>query len=523
MNNSTQKQAVIYCRISDPKQAVRGDGLRSQETRCREYARHRNYGVIEVFQDNITGKHAQRPGMKAMLTCLRKNRSKKLVVIIDDISRMARQVTSHWELRALVAEAGGILESPSLKFGDTSDDHFLENILASAAQHQREKNAEQTKNRMKARVQNGYWVFQAPTGYRFEKIPGHGKMLVRNEPVASIVQEALEGYASGRFETQADVMRFLQANPLFPKDRSGIIRNERVSVLLKQCAYAGYIESQKWDVALRPGQHEGLVSYRTFQRVQERMKSVGRTPKRPNLKVDFPLRGFVLCGDCGRPLTSCWSKGSNKHYPYYHCQKRGCVRYGKSILREKIEGEFETLLQSLQPSPELFRCARSMFRKLWDRQFAQAEAHCKALMAQLEKTEKQVGQILERILEASVPSVIAAYENRIRKLEEEKLLTKDRIAETARPASSFDVTLRTALHFLANPWNIWNSGKLEERQAVLKLAFAERLQYTPENGFRTANLSLPFKVLGDFSGRKNQMVHPTRFEPVAFAFGARKS
>ncbi|HKJ63212.1 MAG TPA: hypothetical protein VKA94_14660, partial [Hyphomicrobiales bacterium] len=40
--------------------------------------------------------------------------------------------------------------------------------------------------------------------------PGRGKMLACDEPVASVVQEALEGYASGHFETQADVMRFLQ-------------------------------------------------------------------------------------------------------------------------------------------------------------------------------------------------------------------------------------------------------------------------------------------------------------------------
>jgi len=41
---------------------------------------------------------------------------------------------------------------------------------------------------------------------------------VRDEPNASIVQEALEGYASGRFESQAEIKRFLESQPLFPKD-----------------------------------------------------------------------------------------------------------------------------------------------------------------------------------------------------------------------------------------------------------------------------------------------------------------
>jgi hypothetical protein len=34
-------------------------------------------------------------------------------------------------------------------------------------------------------------------------------MLIRDEPLASITHEAPEGYASGRFEPQAEVKRFL--------------------------------------------------------------------------------------------------------------------------------------------------------------------------------------------------------------------------------------------------------------------------------------------------------------------------
>jgi hypothetical protein len=35
----TGRPAVIYYRVSDIKQTIRGEGLNSQETRCREYSR----------------------------------------------------------------------------------------------------------------------------------------------------------------------------------------------------------------------------------------------------------------------------------------------------------------------------------------------------------------------------------------------------------------------------------------------------------------------------------------------------
>ena len=46
-------------------------------------------------------------------------------------------------------------------------------MLASVSQHQRQKNGEQTRNRMRARAMNGYWVFGAIFGYRFERVDGN--------------------------------------------------------------------------------------------------------------------------------------------------------------------------------------------------------------------------------------------------------------------------------------------------------------------------------------------------------------
>jgi hypothetical protein len=51
---------------------------------------------------------------------------------------------------------------------------------------------------MRARFMNGNWVFSKPIGYHNERVAGPGRILVRNEPVASIIAKALEGYACVR-------------------------------------------------------------------------------------------------------------------------------------------------------------------------------------------------------------------------------------------------------------------------------------------------------------------------------------
>jgi DNA invertase Pin-like site-specific DNA recombinase len=169
--------AVTYGRVSSPKQVSEGNGLESQATRCREYAKRKGYEVVQTFSDDITGKLAERPGMAVMLAFLRKHRKHKPVVIIDDISRLARGLEAHLKLRTDIAAAGGQLESPSIKLGTDSDSQLVEHLLASVAQHHRSKNAEQTLNRMRARVMNGYWVHAAPVGLCYGKTAAHGKLL----------------------------------------------------------------------------------------------------------------------------------------------------------------------------------------------------------------------------------------------------------------------------------------------------------------------------------------------------------
>ena len=509
--------AVIYCRVSSTKQVREGNGLSSQETRCREYAGFKKYEIAGVFGDDITGKLMRRSGIESMLAFLRQHRKERPIVLIDDISRLARDRQVYYDLRDAITLAGGVLESPSIRFGEDADSQFFEGLMVNVAQHQRQKNAEQTKNRMRARAMNGYWVFRAPIGYRFERVAGHGKLLVRDEPLASIVAEALTGYASGRFETLVEVKRFLESQAAWPKDSHGEVHPERVTEIVSRPVYAGHITLPEWGLNLVPAKHEQLVSLATWQAVQNRRNGTAKAPTRKDIRDDFPLRGFVTCGHCGEAYTACWSKGRSALYAYYLCDTKGCVAYRKSVRRDVIEGEFESLLRSLKPSEGLFNLAFAMFRDLWDAKLAGARTQGATLEKDVRAIERKIEQLLDRIVEAEGASLIAAYEKRIRDLETEKALMREKIASCGKPIASFGETYRTAFDFLANPCRLWHSPRLEDRRAVLKLVFAERLPYVRNEGYRTAKISMPFKLLGSMETDKKLMVRPRGLEPPPLA------
>lgn len=509
-------EAILYCRVSSKAQVKRGDGLGSQETRSRQYADYKNYSVLRIFTDDMTGKRADRPGIQALLAFLKQRHGTPTVVIVDDITRFARRVNVHFDLRAANALAGGILESPSVEFRDDADGELHEYILASVSQHQSKKNAEQVLNRMKARSYNGYWVFQAPIGYKYEKITGHGKMLVRNEPLASIVQEALEGFALGRFDTQVEVKRFLENQPAFPKDLSnGQIRNQRVADILNRLTYAGFVDVPNWDIRLRKGHHEGLITLEMYQKIQNRLKDGAKTPARKDISADFVLRGFVNCGDCAKPLTACWSTSkSGKKHPYYSCYNRACSSRRKSIPRQELESAFERIVAQLKPSEMLFKVAKTAFKSVWNQRLSQMDSIKREMQAEIIRVEKQIEQLVDRIIESESPTAISAYEKRISKLETEKLIAAEKLATGIGPKRSFDEMFEHAFAFLANPWKLWASDSLEDKRTVMKLAFSERLQYQRGKGFRTPKTSIPFSILGGDGMDKCRMVRPVGFEPT---------
>lgn len=465
------------------------------------------------MSDDVTGKLVERKAMTEMLAFLHQHKkSHKHIVIIDDISRFARNLKAHLELRMTLAEAGGILESPSIEFGEDSDSVLVENLLASVAQHQREKNAEQTINRMRARFMNGYWVFQAPLGYKYQKVEGHGKLLIRDEPNASIIIEVLEGFAAGKYQSPAEVKRYLETQAVFPKNRYGKVSYQRVTEILTKSLYAGYMSHENWGQHLIQGKHKPLISYETFQKIQKLRAEKPKVAVKKSLNEDFPLRGFVCCSHCNKPYTACWSKGQYKRYAYYLCDTQGCEVYRKSIPRQNVEGDFEKLLLSLKPSQMLFSMAYEMLKELWDNRGSSAKANKLEYKRNIVVLENQTQQFLDRIVNTNSNSLITAYEKIIKELDSEKILIAEKISKCGTTLGSFDEIYRTAFTFLANPHKLWTSKRLEDRRAVLKLVFVDTLSYGKDEGYRTAKTTLPFKVLGDANMGKYEMVRPRRLE-----------
>ena len=150
------------------------------------------------------------------------------------------------------------------------------------------------------------------------------------------------------------------------------------------------------------------------------------------------------------------------------CPAKGCPSYRKSIKREHLEGEFEGVLERLEPSDSLFKLARMMFEDIWNARLAQSKEAAKVSQGKLRGIEKQIDQLLDRIVEASNQSVIAAYEKKTAQLEREKLLAEEELLTVGKPRYTLEESFELAFRFLSSPCNIWKKYSLEWKRTVLR-------------------------------------------------------
>ena len=91
------------------------------------------------------------------------------------------------------------------------------------------------------------------------------------------------------------------------------------------------------------------------------------------------------------------------------------------------------------------------------------------------------------------------------------------------PKGCLEEFIEHALTFLANPWNLYEKGEFAFKRAVLKLALADPLRYSRNEGYRTAEITFPYKVLADISTNKCGLVDPSGIEPLTSCMPCRRS
>lgn len=150
----TPRQAVGYVRVSTADQAVNGISLEAQQATLEEEARRRGWSLEITADKGSSGSTMERPGLRQAMAQLDSGEADVLMVVRLD--RLTRSVAGLGEILGRAQDKGWdvVMLSPGIDTTDAAG-RFTTNILACAAQYERDLVSVRTKEALAHRKASG--------------------------------------------------------------------------------------------------------------------------------------------------------------------------------------------------------------------------------------------------------------------------------------------------------------------------------------------------------------------------------
>ena len=171
------------------------------------------------------------------------------------------------------------------------------------------------------------------------------------------------------------------------------------------------------------------------------------------------------------------------------------------------------MLHSMKPKKKLLELTLDIFTNLWNAQLLQSKSAQAQWKKDIALIDRKIDGLMSRIVDTDSDTLVKAYEAKIKKLEIERLTLKEKSQNSGPSNRPLSELYRTAIEFLSNPCKLWFSDVLEHKRLVLRLAFTSPLSYARNEGFRTAAIAEPIRLLGVFQNSKCEVVGPEGLEP----------
>ena len=95
--------------------------------------------------------------------------------------------------------------------------------------------------------------------------------------------------------------------------------------------------------------------------------------------------------------------------------------------------------------------AAAMFRDFWNTQLEQSKITAQNLKCEAQDAETEIEKLIKAAMAATNPRLVLAYENQIEKLEQRKLVLREKEQELASPPGKFEDLFEHSIRFLSRP------------------------------------------------------------------------
>lgn len=419
--------AFIYTRYSSSSQDEQTIEVQLKE--CRKYANSHGISVLGEYIDEAkTGRNDKRPDYQKMLRDIENENIS--FVIVYKIDRVARNASLGLGFEKELKKKGIIVLSTQEPYSDDANGKLMRGMNYLIAEYYSNDYAQRISKGLENNASKflSIGISSSPFGFKTEN-----KKIVINEKEAPYVLQIFKMYSQGK--RIVEITNYL--NDLGVKTKTGGNFNKNsLSKMLRNKRYIGtYIYKGKES----PNTIPRIIEDDLFYKVQERLNKNKKFPARIRAKNEYLLTGKLFCGYCGEMLIGFSGTSKNKNLKtYYKCKsaiKHKCDKKAiqKRYLEDLILMEARKILNN-KVITEIAKKVITLVEK--DRDTEQLKILNKAK----KNNEKQTRNLIDAIAECGDVSLRKQFYERVKELENQKLLIEKELLLEERKHTKLTLT-----------------------------------------------------------------------------------
>ena len=473
---------VIYTRVSTKEQADNNMSLETQRKACEEYAVKQGYNILGHFGGTYeSAKTDERKQFNAMLSFVRKSKEKVGFIIVYSIDRFSRSGANAIYIKEQLKQQGiALISVTQLVDSTTASGALQQNIQIVFSEYDNQLRRDKCVAGMREKLLSGGWIGSPPAGY--DIVQRDGKKAIVLNAKGKLVAKAFAWRAQGM--SNEDVrMKLAMAGWKLP--------NQRVSDMLRNPFYCGVIAHSILEGKTVEGSQEKAVSKELFLQVNGLLEKNGHGYSLKPENDEVPLKKFVRCTTCDKPLTAYKAK-KNQQY-YYKCSTMGCKC---NRLAKDMHKAFKVLI-----IPYQFRID-GILREILERQMLETYYRFnadKALAQQemnkrLQESKRKLERLEERFVAEEIDAeMFAKYREKFR--EETKEIEAE-MAKAGNQLSNPEKCIAKCLQFASELASLWDLSDYGEKQRLQSLLFPDGISYDRKNDtYRTGRVNAVFSYM----------------------------
>lgn len=468
MQNKKLK-AVIYARVSSIGQEKEGFSIPAQLDLLRDYAKEKDFDVVEEFVEAESAKQAGRQKFNEMLKFLKKNKNVK-TILVEKTDRLYRNFQDFVNIEALGFNIYFVKEGILMTKNSSSNDKLYHGFNVLIAKRFIDNLREETQKGRQKKIEEGYFIGQVPYGYK--KLDKN--TTVFHEQKSKFVKRAFELYAQGDISLEKLRSRLYNEGFIYTPSSDKITTGQLEKMLKNEC-YTGML---RYAGKVYPGKHPAIVDKKLFLKVQAAFKKDNKPKTQQNHL--FRYSGFIKCAVCGRGVT-CEIK--HNKFVYYHCTGN----YGKCpnkkiyIREEKFDEQIEEAIKNVVIDDSIADYLNTILEESYKELNLMTKEKHNYFKTEIKQIQTRQDKLLDMFLEGNFDKDIWNEKNSQYEKQKERLQNQINAYKTSD--GKFLNEGKKIIELAKHTYNLYSKQNIEEQRKLLKNIFSnctlngEKLSY----------------------------------------------